>query len=509
MKRFARFAWSMSLVFACAGSVVLPSHAWASIDKCQAEFEKRTSLFRTKVARALQKCADAIRKEQVKNSTKPGSGFLVLAASRCQKELNRILDLPGVLSGKSERDKFFTAIAKAFSGTNPKCSADDLRELGFLPSGSLAPGTDPWDFAKVWLAASLFHSAVEGQLAVQGDFLANLQQAVLAPSKPPGTTVSTAATNCTLPTSCNPTTDLGCRPDLCRLGLSCRSYSCAIDTGVPDVGARLDRPGAGPDSSIPSAASISLCTLQGLGYPFGGSGEGLLLIGEVGRSFPSFTVAGRTVCVDVVRLAGYCACASPFTNQPRDVALCQDRLASNGDTCAGVPVVGTSGPDRLFTTTELGPLRETWSDVTGTGDCVALASVRISVVASGGEGADSQPCTADDLPGLSSSALVQAPLTSGQISSSLEDAISSLGTCSGSGSCIEDANCSTGQTCSSPAPTLATLSGPVLSGAPLPGSCTNFQTGQLGGLQLAASVPVPALPLIDEDTLVSVKLACQ
>lgn len=502
----ARAIW---LSFAIVCAITLPRNASGSIDKCQAELGKRAALFHNKVALALQKCADAIRKEQVKNIAKPGSGFLVLAAARCQKELNRILDLPGVLGGKSERDKFFTAVANAFSGTTPKCTLDDLRQLGFLPSGSLAPGTDPWDFATVWLAASQFHRALQGQLAVQGEFLANLQQAILAPSKPPGTSVATVATNCSLSASCNPTTDLGCRPDLCRLGLTCRSYSCAVDTGAPDVGLRIDRPGAAVSSSVPSAATVGLCALQGLGYPLGGSGEGLLLAGEVGRSLPPLAIGGKNVCVDILRVAGYCACAAPFTNWPKDVALCQDRLASNGDACPGSPVPGSSGPDPLFPTTTVGPLRETWSDATSSGDCVALATVRVSVVASGGEGADGQPCTVDDLASLSASSVLQVPLTTGQVTATLADAVSSVGSCSVSGSCLEDANCSSGQTCSNPPPILAPLVGPSLSGAPLSASCANFQTGQLAGLQLVTSFPLASVPLVDEDAVVSVKLACQ
>ncbi len=494
----------------CIVFLGLPVAAHAAIDKCQLEIEKRTALFQSKVASALKKCADAIRREQVKNLTKPGTGFLVLAAHRCQKDLNRIFDLPQVLGGKSERDKFFVALQNAFTGTpTPKCTASDLRQLGFLPGGSLAPGVHDWDFAKVWLVATAFERALRGQLAMQGDFLTALGEALSAPSKPPGTSVSTAATNCTLSPSCNPLTDLGCRPDLCRLSSHCHQAACAIDTSASDVGLRVDRPGSAPAASVPAAAGLGFCTLQGLGYPFGNLGEGVLLAGEASRSLPPVTVGGKTLCAELVRVAGFCACSSPFTNLPRDVSLCQDRLASNGDACPGSPVSGTGGGDTDFPGTTIAALREAWSDATGAGDCVALAILRITVVTSGGEGADGQPCTGDDSAGLASSQALLVPLTTGTASASLQDAISTPGGCSGSGSCIEDANCPSGQTCSSPAPSLATLAGPTLSGAPLSGSCANFNSGQLGGLHLVATTPLPGVGQDLGDVVISLKLACQ
>lgn len=510
MIRGLSFWKQSSVVLLGLGFFFYAGAARAAIDKCQLEIEKRTTLFQTKVAQVLKNCADAIRREQVKNQNKPGSGWLVLAAHRCQKDLNRILDLPQILGGKSERDKFFAALQAAFSGSPvPKCSADDLRQLGFLPAGSLAPGTNAEDFAKVWLAAIAFERALQGQLSMQADFLAMLRDAILAPSKPPGTSVTTAATNCSQPSSCDPRTTPGCRPDLCRLGLQCHTASCSMDTGVPDVGFRIDRPSAPPLSSTPTSASLGFCALQGLGYPLGNLGEGILLAGDLSRSLPPLTVGSATVCGELLRVSGYCACAAPFTNLPRDVSLCQDRLLGNGESCSGTAIPGTGGADAAHTGTTIGPVRESWSDATSTGDCVALAVLRITVVSSGGEGPDGQPCTPDDSSTLSASKSLLVPLTTGAVSAQLEDAVATSGGCSGSGSCIEDANCASGQTCTNPAPGLSTLVGPSLAGSALAGSCANFSTGQLGGLQLVGSAPVPQFDSALGDTVISIKLACQ
>jgi hypothetical protein len=135
--------------------------------------------------------------------------------------------------------------------------------------------------------------------------------------------------------------------------------------------------------------------------------------------------------------------------------------------------------------------------------------LRITVVSSGGEGPDGQPCTPDDSSTLSASKSLLVPLTTGAVSAQLEDAVATSGGCSGSGSCIEDANCASGQTCTNPAPGLSAIVGPSLAGSALAGSCANFSTGQLGGLQLVGSAPVPQFDSALGDTVISIKLACQ
>ncbi|GIW43526.1 MAG: hypothetical protein KatS3mg077_0808 [Candidatus Binatia bacterium] len=502
---------------------VVPAHA--APDKCQAELAKRSALLHAKVASALQKCGDAIRREQAKNLAKAGSGFLVTAAHVCQKELNRIFDLPNILSGKSERQKFFDAVDKAFTaGTTPKCSVSDLEWQGLVHSSNtnglgIAPavGSNAWDFAKVWLAVMQMQRALDGQLAVQADFLARLQEAIAAPAKPPGTSVSTAATNCTLPVSCDPRTQPGCRPDLCRFRPLCLRQGCGL---AASSSAQLAETGANETYPVQGLMPLAVCSLTGLGFPFGNLGEGVLLAGGPSRSIAPLSIpassalgiAGSTMCVDVVRTMGYCACSPPLTGAPIDFTLCRDHVEGNGVACTGLTVAGSGGADAVHGGTANSAIHVSAGGAAVTNDCVAWATLRLSAVPSGNEGPDGAPCTADDF--NPTVIMAAAALTTGSANATVEDAVAAAGTCSASStSCVEDANCPSGQTCTSPAPTLTSSTLPApLSGAPVSSGCANILANQLSGLALVGATPLLDVPVASgpgaRDTLLGLSLVC-
>lgn len=500
---------------------VLP--AMAAPDKCQSELAKRSSLFHAKVANALQKCGDAIRREQAKNLAKAGSGFLVTAAHLCQKELNRIFDLPNVLGGKSERQKFFDAVDKAFTaGTTPKCNVSDLEWQGLMHSGTgglgFAPsvGSNAWDFAKVWLAVMQVQRALDGQLAVQADFLARLQEILGAPPKPPGTSVSTAATNCTLPVTCDPTTTPGCRPDLCRFRPPCLRQGCALGGSS---GLQLAQPGVSESYPVQGLLPLSVCSLSGWSYPFGNAGEGVLIGGGPSRTLvpvaipntSALGIADSTVCVDVVRTTGYCGCTPPFTGAPIDFNDCRDHVEGSGLACGGSPVEGTSGADGQHSGTTNSATFVQASNAGVSNDCVLWATLRLTVVASGNEGSDGVACTSDDFNPIT--VIASAPLTTGTVNGTVEDAVHTPGACSGSmTACVEDANCPSGQTCTSPSPTLVTLSLGSLSGSVVGGGCGNVVANQLSGISLVGTVPIVDLPRTTtsgaDDTVLGLNLTC-
>lgn len=499
--------------------------AWpasATPDKCQSELAKRSAMFHAKVANALQKCGDAIRREQAKNLAKAGTGFLVTAAHLCQKELNRIFDFPNILGGKSERQKFFDAVDKAFTvGATPKCSVSDLDWQGLIHSGSgglgFAPsvGTNAWDFAKVWLAVMQVQRALDGQLAVQADFLTRLQEVIAAPPKPPGTSASTASTNCTLPVTCDPRTTLGCRPDLCRFRPPCLRQGCALGASTFNVA----QPTVNETYAVQGLLPLTVCPLAGWGYPFGNVGEGVLVGSTPSRTTApvvipntsSLGIADSTVCVDAIRTMGYCACAPPFTGAPIDFDVCRDHIESNGVTCAGSVVAGSSGADAVHSGTTNSAV---YVQTTGAGvsnDCVLWATMRLTVVPTGNEGADGVACTSDDF--APTTVTVSGPLTTSAVSGSIENAVQVPGTCSASStSCVEDANCPSGQTCTNPSPTLVTLSLSGLSGSPVAGACGNVAANQLSGLALVGALPIVDLPDTSgggvQDTVVGLSLAC-
>jgi hypothetical protein len=496
--------------------------AFAAPDKCQAELAKRSAAFHAKVANALQKCGDAIRREQAKNLAKAGSGFLAVAAHICQKELNRIFDLPNISGGKNERQKFFDAVDKAFTtGTTPKCTTADLEWQGLVHSGAggIVPaslGSNPWDFAKVWLTVTQVQRALDGQLAVQADFLSRLQEAIAAPAKPPGTSVGTAATNCTLPVTCDPRVTVGCRPDLCRFRPPCLRQGC----GLAASSAQFVQSGADETYSVQGLLPLSVCSLAGLGYPFGNGGEGVLLGTATSRTLAPVAIpgasglglAGSTVCVDVIRSMGYCACTPPFTGGPIHFASCRDHVDGSGASCAGSPIAGSSGADVAHAGTQNSALYMTATGAAVNNDCVLWATLRLTAVAVGNEGADGAPCTADDFNPIIVTTAV--PLTTGSATASIEDSPAPAGTCSASSTaCVENANCPSGQTCTNPAPTLVTIGLPSpAAGAPASGACANIVANQLSGLALAGAAPLLDVPVIGgtdwRDTVLGLVLSC-
>lgn len=547
---------------ATAGAVLTSaSVSLAVIDKCQMEIEKRTSVFRSKVEKALTKCSDSIRKEVQKNNVTPGKGFLVNGAKTCQIELGKIFDMSKTAAGKDERSKFYAAIDNAFAGTSPKCNGlQDLTTLGHMAggTGNLAPGTNIQDFVKTWLAVDSVRSALNDQIARQADFITQLAAAIDAPAKPPGTSVATAETDCSQPETCNPKTVPGCRPDLCKLKVQCREHACTLAAGSQTntiaLGGNLNAPGA-----LTGRAVMSVCNMKGLGYGLGDGGEGLLVTGSPSLTINPPNIFGNTVCVNMLRMQGYCACSGGFLGRPKNTAFCSDHILSDGDDCIGGTALGPNVTESCFcaagqnpTTTPCGPglasctaplwcglsasgapchpgtehtaVKVTNSGNTAAGDCVSMGTTQFTVLPAGGDcdgggpsnnpasfGPDCEPCTADDLTPPSTPSTV--PFTTGSASAQIKDTVAGAGNCTiqTNNKCIEDLNCHTAEqpldTCDGQQDITDIAVGPDV-GAPAP-SCAALASGNLSGMTLVGGFPALDASQSLGDLVTTFKFICQ
>jgi hypothetical protein len=513
------------------------------LDRCQIELETRAATFHNQVRTALKKCSDAIRKEIAKNEAHPGYGALVRGAYVCQRELNRVFDTPGLRTLPGYRAKFFTAIDKATSQSlfaTPKCTRTHLRRLGHLVSGapaSEAPGTDYQDFVKNWLAVHIVQLAVVEQVSEVRDFLKLLYDAINAPGIEGSSTY--AATDCSLPSTCDPLSVLGCRPDLCTFRIQCRTHACQL--AATSSSAFVLSPGT-LSTNATGHAVMEVCNLKGFGYGLGDAGEGTFLVGQPGQATDPLNFGGTTICAQSTGAEGFCSCGGNFLGLKKDVSSCQDHIsgAPDSDECpAGDFEVGGGAEDPCYcegTSTQCGggfpacplanpcgvtssgapchpgthngPLHLSLSDATAAGDCVLLNSLHLTVLPPGGDcnpsqtggiddnpasfGPDCLPCTDDDV--APPAVAVTVPFTSGTADATLKDAVLGSAACTNTAShgCVENVNCANttnpGDLCDG-TQTTGTLALTPVTGAPA-SSCASLQGGSLGGLALVGAAPV-------------------
>jgi hypothetical protein len=279
MKR-SRTLTAFAVAAVMGGSVLHATTAFAALDKCEKVIDNESAKLQKFLFTALQKCKDAVQKENVKGVTstlgtncQPGGGCLANAAKLCELQLAKIFDLPtGAASTKSKASKFRAAIVKARTANgsgvrvcedaditpNP---ADNNSALGHLISGAAGyapPKTgDLGKFMIDWMLFAIEKVVVKQQLFVVPNTLNLIQAAVEAPAGPtnPSGVAAKKGTSCsTLNTDPN-TQEY--RPNLCRFGVECKDYSCQLDTSgtCPATG------NSACDTTIPSTCNggSSLC----------------------------------------------------------------------------------------------------------------------------------------------------------------------------------------------------------------------------------------------------------
>lgn len=317
MRRFGRVAVATAAIL-----LLWQGTSFAALDKCQKRIQIEGAKLQKFIYTAVQKCADAIRKEQVLGATKggtdcaPGMACLANAVKLCEAQLATVYDATNAKPGKSKIDLFRAAMEKARtpSGTGAReCEDADLAifsGMGHLQSGSelgtpsialpLAPprtaasidsnadgkadSNSGSKFLTDFLIYSIENLAIKQAIQQTPDLITLVQSAVEADVAPQ---VCAGGVNAGLPCSLNvdcPTSTCKPRakkaascspldaeesggfaytPNLCRFGLQCRTATCNINSkGTCAVG------GAECDASQnvnigPGSPSNPSCTMGG------------------------------------------------------------------------------------------------------------------------------------------------------------------------------------------------------------------------------------------------------
>lgn len=547
MKRFAT-------VVASAVALLIASSSDAAIDKCQKRIQGEGAKLQKFVYGALQKCADAIRKEvaagAVKGGTDCSSGKACLAnaAAFCEKQLAGVYDAANAKPFKSKFDLFRAALEKS-SAAN-ECTDADFRLLegmnhqlsGTVPLATAPPTSSSCDFnsdgkadtdcrlkfVTDWLMFAIEDAAIKQLMAQTPDLIALLKEAIDAPSANP----AKPATDCTNPA------DPGYRPNLCRFGVQCYTAVCNL---ANTSNATLDVPALSPipmNIGLVGSVATQVCrpgpnvtTQQGLGNEFGVNPNTLYLINSSARTIRASTIPSplnllfSAVCVDVLSSQGWCDCNGQGVDV--DATVCQDRIggcdASANSSClpgsdpndeCGVSST-TFVPDATFPASNSHSSQPTitpgGSSVAG--DCVDFVTMQFKLLQSGQLGPDGIPCTDDDTVGPLAS--FTGPLTTGAVTVQLKDLIQSAGQCindSGTPPCLTNADC-TNPPCDTSALTIQDASATV-TGAKPTNACAKYTGGNLNGLKFVTGLALADLAIgpplnTSLDGTLTVELLCQ
>jgi hypothetical protein len=547
------------LVVMAAGIALLAGSgtSYAAIDKCQKRIQGEGAKLQKFIYGALQKCADAIRKEKaagvVKGGTdcSPGKACLANAAAFCEKQLATVYDAANAKPNKSKFDLFRATLEKS-SSTN-ECTDSDLRLLegmGHQLSGggngvslATAPpvsGTCDFDsdgkadtncrlkFLTDWLMFAIEDAVIKQLMAQTPDLMALLKEAIEATSANP----AKPATDCT--NSSSP----GYRPNLCRFGVQCFTAVCQLD-GTSN--ASLQVPALFPLPAIPLLGSLSTAVCRaggtatnqlGLGAEFGTNPNTLYLINSAARSIRVGTIPPpldgffSAVCVDVLASEGWCDCSGQGVNV--NASVCQDRIgrcdASANASC--LPGSGTTDecgvPDTEFVPDSMFPNSNQHSDEptitpggsSTAGDCVDFVTMQFKLLQSGQQGSDGIPCTDDDTAGPLAS--FTGPLTTGTVNVTLEDLIQASGQCTAGTNppCLTNADCPPGSgTCDTSGMNIIVSTASV-TGAKPANACAKYTGGNLSGLKLVTGLALADLAIgpplnTSLDGTLTVELVCQ
>lgn len=547
MKRFAT-------VVASAVALLIASSSDAAIDKCQKRIQGEGAKLQKFVYGALQKCADAIRKEvaagAVKGGTDCSSGKACLAnaAAFCEKQLAGVYDAANAKPFKSKFDLFRAALEKS-SAAN-ECTDADFRLLegmnhqlsGTVPLATAPPASGTCDFnsdgkadtncrlkfVTDWLMFAIEDAAIKQLMAQTPDLMALLKEAIDAPSANP----AKPTTDCINPA------DPGYRPNLCRFGVQCYTAVCNL---ANTSNATLNVPalsGSPMNIGLVGSVATQVCrpgpnvtTQQGLGNEFGVNPNTLYLINSSARTIRASTIPFplsalfSAVCVDVLSSEGWCDCSGQ--NVDVDATVCQDRIggcdASANPNClpgsAATDECGASSttfvPDATFpaSNSHSSEVRITPGGSSVAGDCVDFVTMQFKLLQSGQLGPDGIPCTDDDTVGPLAS--FTGPLTTGAVTVQLKDLIQSAGQCindSGTPPCLTNADC-TNPPCDTSALTIQDASATV-TGAKPTNACAKYTGGNLNGLKFVTGLALADLAIgpplnTSLDGTLTVELVCQ
>lgn len=540
-------------------SLAWSSASFAAIDKCQKRIQGEGAKLQKFIYSAVQKCADAIRKEKAQAALKgvgldcgTGNKCLANAAIFCEKQLAGVYDAANVKPNKSKIELFRSSLEKS-SATN-ECTDSDLRILegmGHQLSGIVNLATAPptsgtcdfnsdlqadtdcrLKFLTDWLIYAIEDSAIRQLQAQTPDLMALLKEAIDAPSVNP----SKPQTDCTNPA--NP----GYRPNLCKFGPQCFAASCSLSTSSQ---ASLQAPGLVPYPpglsaiSLQGSVPVQICrpgpgavppaVQRGLGDEFQAQNDILYLVGGAGNSvqapppYPSpLNLFVKAVCVSIVGQQGWCDCSVSGLGVHKDATVCHDRvgasdLSSNGpfnqttDEC-GV-ASGTWVADLTFPANSHAPgLTITPSGSSAPGDCVDLVSLQFTLLTQDAEkGSDSVACTPDDT--ASPLATFTVPLTTGTVTAQLKDGIVTAGSCTlgTNPPCLQDADCQPSSgICDTSALNVQDFNIPVTGSK---GTCSEYLVANLSNVMLVTGAALADLAITgfpaSLDGWLTIQLDCQ
>jgi hypothetical protein len=487
---------------------------------CQAGIEKETIKFNAAVSKAISLCADAVRKEQVKDAASAAKvppviiNTIATAAHLCEVKLAAVYDVTNAKPGKSAVDKFKANVDKLF--TIPKCDPTFLTKYGHLASPTSAPGAATQSFLEDSLLSSSESAAINQAIAQIGDTMGLILAAqTAADSKSPCTSSSNCATDCTNNAA------LGFRPNLCAFNVECQEHACTLS------GSSSTLASAGVLGTIPLSLTgrslFGICILNHGGQAWGTSGFQYTIGGPSKTLDPVSVGSGITVCVNTNRAEGWCDCTTPGAGLAKNTTICQDRIVnftgseSTTDGCGSATSLATNDTQG-FGETKIGDPLLTLGGSSTNGDCVNLFTTQFTIFGAPctnlpGDpcGPDHTVCTADDQ--VAPQAPATVPLTTGTASATVQEAVNNPGGCAGDAgttSCIEDRNCSAcisglcpdgltactsdaacsaapGGTCSVPAPTLVTITVGPVTGAKT--NCTNYNASTMSGVSFVGAFP--------------------
>ncbi len=539
---------------ALALGVVWSSASFAAIDKCQKRIQGEGAKLQKFIYSAVQKCADAIRKEKAQAALKgvgldcgTGNKCLANAAIFCEKQLAGVYDAANLKPNKSKIELFRSTLEKSsFTG---ECTDSDLRILegmGHQLSGIVNLATAPptsgtcdfnsdgkadtncrLKFLTDWLIYAIEDSAIRQLQAQTPDLMALLKEAIDAPSVNP----SKPQTDCT--NSSNP----GYRPNLCKFGPQCFAASCTLSTSsnanlqaaALTISGPINLTGSVPVQICrPGPGGVPPSVQRGLGEEFQAQNNILYLVGGAGNSvqapppYPNpLPLFVQAVCVSIVGQQGWCDCSGGGLGVNKDATVCHDRVGAS-NLSAGGPFNQTTDEcgvasaswvaDSTFPANLHAPgLTITPSGSSTPGDCVDLVSLQFTLLTNAAEkGVDGVACTPDDT--ASPLATFTVPLTTGTVTAELKDGIVVAGSCTGGSNppCLQDADClpSSG-TCDTSAMDVQDFTTPVTGSK---GTCSEYLAANLSNVRLVTGAALADLAItgfpVSLDGWLTIQLDC-
>ncbi|MBI3783075.1 MAG: hypothetical protein HY270_06720 [Deltaproteobacteria bacterium] len=275
-------------------------------------------------------------------------------------------------------------------------------------------------------------------------------------------------------------------------------------------------PGGAPcmeDTDCPgSTAPCNMFPGLGAGAAFQAESNTLYLVGGPAKGLNApqppipispFDTLVSAVCVDIVSAEGWCDCSPGGLGVKNDATVCQDHIAATGisgtqDGCGALK--SDAKQDGFFPGTQNGPYHVSVTGGSTPGDCIDLVTLQFKIITSASDmGLDGLPCTDDDT--VAPTASFTVPLTSGDATATIKDALIQKSCCNNNPSqaCMQDADCTSPGLCNAGVcggpPIVNDFSlGPVSGGHPM-NACAKYRGGSLSGLKMVSAATILNLKL--------------